>query len=125
MRRPAEPRSTRTTRGMSGRFDIDLPAGCTTMTGGWKMSASRQERESSICGATVLYAPAMAESAPNANQFDLPWGTTPEGEFDRNGVAAAAVLGTAAIFLTFPLGIVGIVLSCMGLDRIRTEPAAA
>jgi hypothetical protein len=30
-----------------------------------------------------------------------------------------------AVFLTFPLGIAGIVLSCMGLDRVKTDPATA
>jgi hypothetical protein len=35
------------------------------------------------------------------------------------------VTGTYAVLLTFPLGILGIVLSCMGLDRIRRgEPSA-
>jgi hypothetical protein len=55
----------------------------------------------------------------------LPWGTTPDGELDRQGVAAGIILGTLAVFLTFPLGILGIVLSCMGLDRVKTDPVAA
>lgn len=55
----------------------------------------------------------------------LPWGTTPGGEFDRKGETAAFILGGLAVFLTFPLGIAGIVLSCMGLDRLKTNPPAA
>ncbi len=69
----------------------------------------------------------MTHYVPHADPTDagLPWGTTPDGELDRRGVAAGAVLGTLAIFLTFPLGILGVVLSCMGLDRIKTDPVAA
>lgn len=55
----------------------------------------------------------------------LPWGTTAEGELDSNGVKLGAVIGTLAVFFTFPLGILGIVLNCMGLDRIQSEPEKA
>lgn len=56
-------------------------------------------------------------------ELALPWGTTPEGQFTRSGVMLAFVMSAFAVFITFPLGIVGIVLSCMGLDRIqRREP---
>jgi hypothetical protein len=55
----------------------------------------------------------------------LPWGTTPEGELTRNGTIVGAVMGTLAVFTTLPLGIVGIVLSCMGLDRIRRDDPSA
>lgn len=55
----------------------------------------------------------------------VPWGTTPEGELTRQGTLVGGVMGTYAVFLTLPLGILGIVLSCMGLDRIpRQNPAA-
>jgi len=54
-----------------------------------------------------------------------PWGTTPEGELTTPGTIVGGVMGTYAVFLTFPLGILGIVLSCMGLDRIpRHDPSA-
>jgi hypothetical protein len=55
----------------------------------------------------------------------LPWGTTPEGELTRRGTIVGAVMGTLAVFTTLPLGIIGIVLSCMGLDRIRRHDASA
>ena len=55
----------------------------------------------------------------------LPWGTTPDGELDRQGVVVGAIVATPAVFLTFPLGILGIVLDSMGLDRIKTNPIAA
>jgi len=58
-------------------------------------------------------------------ELRLPWGTTAEGEFTRAGTMLAFVMGAFAVFITFPLGIIGIVLSCMGLDRIhRRDPAA-
>ena len=54
----------------------------------------------------------------------LPWGTTPEGEFARGGTILASVMGTFAVLTFLPLGVTGIVLSCMGLDRIkRHEPS--
>lgn len=58
-------------------------------------------------------------------QLELPWGTTPEGEFTRSGTILASVMGTFAVLTFLPLGVVGIVVSCMGLDRIRRhEPGA-
>jgi protein-S-isoprenylcysteine O-methyltransferase Ste14 len=58
-------------------------------------------------------------------QLTLPWGTTPRGELTREGTIVGAVMGTFAVFTFPPLGIVGIVLSCMGLDRIRRDDPAA
>ena len=58
---------------------------------------------------------------------DLPqaWGTTSEGEFTRLGTLFAFGMGAFAVFITFPVGIIGIALSCMGLDRIkRRDPSA-
>jgi hypothetical protein len=64
----------------------------------------------------------MSQYAPPA--IRLPWGTTPEGELTRDGTIVGAVMGTLAVFITFPLGVLGIVLSCMGLDRVRRgEPS--
>jgi hypothetical protein len=58
-------------------------------------------------------------------QLRLPWGTTSEGEFTRRGTIVASVMGTLAVFVTLPLGVAGIVLSCMGLDRLRRHDASA
>ena len=55
----------------------------------------------------------------------LPWGTTPAGELTKQGLAAGSIMGTFAVLLTFPLGILGIVLNCKGLDRIQSDPHAA
>ncbi len=55
----------------------------------------------------------------------LPWATTDDGELTRTGVAVGALVGTIAVFSFLPLGILGIVLSCRGLDRIGTDRAAA
>ena len=60
-----------------------------------------------------------------ALELRAPWGTTPEGELTSQGTLIAFVMGTYATFITFPLGIVGIVLSCMGLDRIERREASA
>ena len=66
------------------------------------------------------YAPQYAEPV-----LGPPWGTTAEGELTRQGTIVGAVMGTLAVFMTFPLGVLGIVLSCMGLDRVRRgEPSA-
>jgi len=35
------------------------------------------------------------------------------------------VLGTLAVFLAFPVGILGIVLSNMGMNRVSTKPETA
>ncbi len=51
----------------------------------------------------------------------LPWGTTPDGELTPAAVVVGAVLGTIAVFTFFPLAVLGIVLSCMGLNRINTD----
>jgi hypothetical protein len=55
----------------------------------------------------------------------MPWGTTPEGELTRNGTVLGAVMGTLAVFTTLPLGVAGIIVSCMGLDRIRRRDRSA
>ena|SRR5690349_24691057 len=52
-------------------------------------------------------------------EIRLPWGTTPEGEFTRRGTIVPSVMGTLAVFVTLPLGVAGILVSCKGLDRIR------
>lgn len=43
----------------------------------------------------------------------------------RTGIVFAFVLSTIAVFLAFPLGILGIVLSNMGMNRVATKPEAA
>lgn len=55
----------------------------------------------------------------------LPWGTTPDGELTPTAAVVGAVLGTIAVFALFPLAVLGIVLSCMGLNRINTDLVAA
>lgn len=55
----------------------------------------------------------------------LPWGTTLAGEYTKQGLAVACIMGTFAVVLTLPLGILGIVLSSMGLARIQSAPRTA
>jgi hypothetical protein len=55
----------------------------------------------------------------------LPLGLDADGEMTRTGLAFAFVLGTIAVFLAFPMGILGIVLSNMGMNRISTKPEVA
>jgi hypothetical protein len=55
----------------------------------------------------------------------LPLGVRPDGELTRTGVAFAFVLATVAVFLAFPLGVLGIVLSNMGMNRVSTKPETA
>jgi hypothetical protein len=64
----------------------------------------------------------MGQSYPGDR---LPWGTTAEGELSRKGLVAASVMGTLAIFLTLPLGVLAIVLNAMGLQRIKSNPPLA
>jgi hypothetical protein len=61
----------------------------------------------------------MTQGATSA--LRLPWGTTADGEFTRDGTIVASVMGTFAVLVTFPLGVLGVVLSCLGLDRIRRQ----
>ena len=55
----------------------------------------------------------------------LPLGLREDGEMTRAGLVFAFVLGTIAVFLAFPLGILGIVLSNMGMNRVSTKPETA
>ena len=49
----------------------------------------------------------------------LPWGLKRDGTFTRTGEALGFCLGILATFTCLPLGIAGIVLSCIGMDRVR------
>ena len=55
----------------------------------------------------------------------LPLGVRADGEMTRKGIAFAFVLGTVAVFFAFPLGLLGIVLSNMGMNRVSTKPETA
>jgi hypothetical protein len=55
----------------------------------------------------------------------LPLGIRADGEMTRRGVVFAFVLATIAVFLAFPLGVLGIVLSNMGMNRVSTKPETA
>jgi hypothetical protein len=55
----------------------------------------------------------------------LPLGIRADGEMTRKGIAFAFVLGTVAVFFAFPLGLLGIVLSNMGMNRVSTKPETA
>jgi hypothetical protein len=55
----------------------------------------------------------------------LPLGVRADGQMTRNGIAFGFILGTVAVFFAFPLGILGIVLSNMGMNRVSTKPETA
>jgi hypothetical protein len=55
----------------------------------------------------------------------LPLGLRADGEMTRRGIVFAFVLATIAVFLAFPLGVLGIVLSNMGMNRVSTKPETA
>jgi hypothetical protein len=71
----------------------------------------------------AAYSPAAAPAAMPGPR--LPLGVRANGEMTRIGIAFAFVLGTIAVFLAFPLGILGIVLSNMGMNRVSTKPETA
>lgn len=54
--------------------------------------------------------------------LSLPRGAKANGELTRTAKTLGAILGTIAVFTFFPLGILGIVLNCMGLDRVTSDP---
>jgi hypothetical protein len=71
---------------------------------------------------TMSSAPAVP--APASRQR-LPWGLRADGDMTRRGLIFAFVLGTIAVFFAFPLGLAGIVLSNMGMNRVATRPELA
>lgn len=73
----------------------------------------------------ALFEGGTVSTATSMNDERLPWGTTSTGELSRTGTLTGSVLGTLAILFFFPLGVAGILLSCKGLDLIRTDLPAA
>jgi hypothetical protein len=69
----------------------------------------------------------MTHYAPEglADTAELPWGVTSDGDFTRKGSTLAFIMGTFAVFFTFPLGVLGIVLSNMALNRVKGRPDTA
>jgi hypothetical protein len=65
----------------------------------------------------------MSEIAASAPR--LPWGIRADGEMTRRGLVFAFVLGTIAVFAAFPVGVLGIVLSNMGMNRVESKPDLA
>ena len=55
----------------------------------------------------------------------LPLGVRADGEMTRKGIACAFIFGTVAVFFAFPIGLLGIVLSNMGMNRVSTKPETA
>jgi hypothetical protein len=71
---------------------------------------------------SVLSNPAAPDAMPGQR---LPLGLNADGDMTPRGVFFAFVLGTIAVFCAFPLGILGIVLSNMGMERVSTKPDIA
>ena len=55
----------------------------------------------------------------------LPLGVLPDGSMTRRAATIGFILGTICVVGAFPLAIVGIVLSNMGMNRVQTAPAKA
>jgi hypothetical protein len=55
----------------------------------------------------------------------LPLGVRADGVMTPKGIAFGFILGTVAVFFAFPLGLLGIVLSNMGMNRVSTKPETA
>jgi len=58
-------------------------------------------------------------------QTQRPWGVTESGEFTRGGVIVAFVAGLWAVIMCLPMAVLGVVISCMGLDRVTSDPKTA
>ncbi|GAA3241991.1 hypothetical protein [Actinocorallia longicatena] len=56
-----------------------------------------------------------------AAEGKLPLGLDANGDMTRKSVIAAFILGTLAVFTLFPIGILAIVLSNMGMERVKTD----
>ena len=55
----------------------------------------------------------------------LPLGLRPDGSMSRRASTIGFILGTICVFGAFPLAILGIVLSNMGMNRVQSDPAKA
>jgi len=55
----------------------------------------------------------------------LPLGLRPDGSMTRRAATIGFILGTICVVGAFPLAIVGIVLSNMGMNRVHSDPAKA
>jgi len=66
--------------------------------------------------------PAVPAAVPGPT---LPLWVRADGEMTRTGIMFAFIFGTIAIFFAFPLGLLGIVLSNMGMNRVSTKPETA
>lgn len=55
----------------------------------------------------------------------LPLGVQEDGTLTRKATPVAFVLGTLAVFAVLPLGVLGIILNNMGLERVATNPEQA
>jgi hypothetical protein len=71
----------------------------------------------------AAYNPVEVPAAMSGQGFPL--GVRADGEMTRKGIAFAFILGTIAVFFAFPLGLLGIVLSNMGMNRVSAEPDTA
>lgn len=55
----------------------------------------------------------------------LPLGLRPDGSMTRRASTIGFILGIICVFGAFPLAILGIVLSNMGMNRVHSDPAKA
>ena len=63
--------------------------------------------------------------SPAAADQRLPLGLLPDGSMTRRAATIAFILGTICVVGAFPVAIVAIVLSNMGMNRVQSDPAKA
>jgi hypothetical protein len=57
--------------------------------------------------------------------LELPAGVTEDGEFTRTGVIVAFIAGVWALLTGPHMAVLGVLLSCEGLDRVATDRQSA
>lgn len=90
--------------------------------------ASRYRLNPALCRTSPVAAGLVAvnkEALDVRHTAELPRGVTSDCDFTRQGSTVAFIMGTFAVFFTFPLGVLGIVLSNMALNRVKSRPGTA
>ncbi|REE97242.1 hypothetical protein [Thermomonospora umbrina] len=55
----------------------------------------------------------------------LPLGVQADGTLTRKATPIAFVMGTLAVLVLLPLGVLGVILNNMGLERVQSSPEPA
>lgn len=68
---------------------------------------------------------AMSTHSVEAADRKLPLGVQADGTLTNKATPVAFILGTVAVFALLPVGVLGIVLNNMGLERVQSDPEKA